>query len=267
MKKKSEVPIGFDKYDYYFRSVQNPEGDVDFFIQAYKDLKKRKPNSLREDFCGTFAISCEWVSRDKNHTAIGIDLSQEPLDYGLKNYFSKLQPEEQKRLQILNKNVLAKGLPTADIIVALNFSYYLFKKREVLKEYFQNCYKTLKSDGVLIVDCFGGGQCQSAIEEETEHKDFSYFWDQINFNPITNGAKFYIHFKPKGKSKIEKVFSYDWRMWTIPEIREVMTEVGFKKTVVYWEGTDTRGGGDGKFSQTEKGDECDAWIAYIVAEK
>ena len=54
--------------------------------------------------------------------------------------------------------------------------------------------------------------CVTVFEED----DFSYFWDQDTYDPINNFAMFYIHFKRKGEKKIEKAFTYDWRMWTIP---------------------------------------------------
>jgi SAM-dependent methyltransferase len=267
MSKTKPAPKGFDKYHYYLESVQNPKGDAEFFLKTYKDIKKKTPTILREDFCGTFSICCEWVKLDKNFSAIGVDLDKEPIQYGKDNYLTKLTDDQQSRIKVLNKNVLDKSLPPSDIIAALNFSYYLFKKREVLKKYFENCLKTLKKDGVFIIDCFGGGQCQAAIEEETEYKTFSYFWDQTNFNPITHEAEFYIHYKLKGKPKIEKLFYYDWRMWTLAELVDLLNEVGFKKTEVYWEGNDAKGGGNGIFTPSKKGEECDSWIAYIVSEK
>ncbi|MEZ0392177.1 MAG: class I SAM-dependent methyltransferase, partial [Pseudobdellovibrionaceae bacterium] len=116
-------------------------------------------------------------------------------------------------------------------------------------------------------DCFGGSQCYDAIEEPTKHRGFTYYWDQTGFDPVSNRALFYIHFKPKGGKKVEKVFTYDWRMWSIPELREILEEVGFKKTHVYWEGTTKAGEGDGIFTRTEKGESCLSWIAYIAAEK
>ncbi|MEK7357358.1 MAG: class I SAM-dependent methyltransferase, partial [Bdellovibrionota bacterium] len=142
-----------------------------------------------------------------------------------------------------------------------------FKERSMMKSYFHNCSSTLNPGGLLIVDVFGGSQCQEANEEVTKQKDFTYYWEQENFDPITNEALFHIHFKPKGHRKIEKAFTYDWRMWTIPELREMMRETGFKRTHVYWEGTTRSGTGDGKFKRAEKGEECQAWIAYVVGEK
>ena len=39
-------------------------------------------------------------------------------------------------------------------------------------------------------------------------------------------------------------------MWSLPEIREILKEVGFKESHVYWEGTDEDGEGDGVFTRT-----------------
>jgi hypothetical protein len=257
----------FDKYAYYRRAVQAPDSDVVFLRDTYKELRKKDPQVLREDFCGTFSICCEWVKLNRNHQAVGIDLDPEPIQYGYENYLPKLQPTQQARVKILRENVLSPGLPRADIISAMNFSYYIFKERGLMKSYFENCFSALKKDGLLLVDCFGGSRCQIANEEITDRKDFNYYWDQVNFDPITNHATFHIHFKPKGGRKIEKVFTYDWRMWTIPELREMMHEVGFRKTHVYWEGTARDGSGNGVFTRTEVGEECEGWIAYVVGEK
>ena len=52
---------GADKFDLYQKSVQHPDHEVEFFEQAYREAFDRKPWSLREDFCGTFAVCCQWV--------------------------------------------------------------------------------------------------------------------------------------------------------------------------------------------------------------
>ena len=78
---------------------------------------------------------------------------------------------------------------------------------------------------------------------------------------------FYIHFQRTGEEKREKVFSYDWRIWSLAELKDILSEVGFSSSQVYWEGTDEDGDGDGLFTPTEKGEECESWIAYMVAKK
>ena len=261
------IPKDFDKYKYYKAAVQSPDTDVEFIRGVFREARKRDPVSLREDFCGTFAISCEWAKLNSKFIAYGVDLDPEPIEYGKANYLPQLSASQQERVNIKLGNVLDSGLAKADIVAAFNFSHYIFKTREGMKAYFQNCYSTLNKDGVLIVDSFGGSRCQEENEEVTNRGKFKYFWHQESFDPITHEAMFRIHFKPKDGKKIKNVFTYDWRMWGILELRELMHEVGFTKTHVYWEGTTKAGNGDGKFKRAEKGEECEAWIAYVVGEK
>ncbi|WP_413288624.1 class I SAM-dependent methyltransferase [Bdellovibrio sp. HCB337] len=263
---KKRARIVVDKYDLYRRAVQSAENDVEFIRDTYKELKKKSARTFREDFCGTFALSTEWIKLDPKHNSIGVDLDPEPMAYGKANYLSKIRPEQQKRMQLIEGNVLHSNLPKADVVAAMNFSYFCFKSREVMKLYFTNVYKSLAKDGVFLVDVFGGSQCQGPIEDTIKMDGFTYYWDQANFDPVSNEALFYIHFRVGGR-KIEKVFTYDWRLWSIPELREIMMEAGFKKTHIYWEGTARDGSGNGVFTRTEKGESCDSWIAYVVAEK
>lgn len=264
--KKNEHQV-FDKYTLYRKAVQSAESDVVFLKETYLELRGHQPQIFREDFCGTFALSCEWVKLNSKFESIGVDLDPEPIEYGKSHYLTKLNESQQKRVQLVEGNVLTSKLPAADIVAAMNFSYFIFKQRETLKQYFSNVFQSLKKDGIFIIDLFGGSLCHDENEEKTIHKGFTYYWHQTGFDPVTNHALFHIHFRVKGKKRIERVFTYDWRMWTIPELREILQEAGFKKTHVYWEGTTKDGRGDGNFSRTEKGEACQSWIAYIASEK
>jgi ubiquinone/menaquinone biosynthesis C-methylase UbiE len=259
----------FDKYDYYCRSVQSPDTDAALFKTIYKDLTGKKLTTLGEDFCGTFAISCEWVRLNPKHKSIAVDLSDEPINYGKKHYLAKLSPDEQSRIQVMNSNVLNPKLPKADCIAAMNFSFFIFKTRAELKKYFENVYRRLNRGGVFICDCFGGPESFQSVEEKTKiGKEFSVFWQQEWFDPINNLSKFYLHFQPKGRKKYKRIFTYDWRMWSLPEIREIMLEAGFKKTQTYWEGTDRGGRGNGRFKPAQRTtEECQSWVAMISAQK
>lgn len=264
-KAKNEVFV-FDKYELYRKAVQSAENDVEFIRDTFRKLKGRDPFVFREDFCGTFALSTEWVKLNEEHESIGVDLDPEPMEYGKLHYLTTLNASQQDRMTLINGNVLDPKLPKADIVCAMNFSYFCFKTREMMKQYFANVYRTLEKDGMFMVDLFGGSQCYDAIEDEIVHDGFTYYWDQTGFDPISNEAVFHIHFKIKGK-KVENVFTYDWRMWSIPEIRDIMNEVGFKKTHVYWEGTAPDGSGNGEFTPAKVGEACQSWIAYVIAEK
>ena len=110
-----------------------------------------------------------------------------------------------------------------------------------------------------------------ANEEVSEHGDppyvFDYFWDQDSYDPLTNEAQFYIHFQRKGEKKRQKVFSYDWRLWQPQEVKDLLLEVGFSRVDFYWEGSTKDGYGDGNFQVVEQGEECEAYVAYLVALK
>ncbi len=257
----------FDKYKLYQLAVQSPDSDVEFLFDTYKKLRRKRPFILREDFCGTFAISCAWVELDKENVAYGVDLDLEPIKYGREHFFENLNVDEQNRLFILQQNVLVSTVPPVDVIAAMNFSYYLFKTRESLRIYFKKCLEGLKPGGILVVDSFGGPLCQEANEEKRRVGDFVYYWNQESFDPLTNEAIFHIHFKRRGERKRKNLFNYDWRLWTLPEIRETMREAGFQRTHIYWEGTTRKGEGNGIFKPVEKGEECEAWVAYVVGEK
>ena len=257
------------KYSLYLKAVQSPDVDVKFFRKVYLQLnKKKEPITLREDFCGSFALSCEWVKLRKQFKAIAIDLDKEPLDWGYKHHLQVMSPERQKRLQVIQGDVSTfRRREKADIIVAPNFSSSFFLQRSIMKTYLKNVYRGLNKKGVFLIDTFGGSECMLPNEEETKYKDFSYFWDQETFDPITNIGKFHIHFRLKNGRLFRKAFSYSFRLWSLPELRELMMEVGFKETYVYWEGTNSKGEGDGVFVRKEKGEACETWIAYVVGRK
>lgn len=257
----------FNKYYYYEKSVQNPSGEVEFLAEKFQDLRGFKAKTLREDFCGTAAISCEWTKQGKEFKAYGIDLDPEPIQYGLENHYAKLSDDEKKRMHYVQGNVLNSKTPKVDICFAFNFSYFIFKKRSELLKYFKAVRKSLDDKGVFFLDLFGGPDSQTVMTDVVEHDDFDYFWDCQKFNPINNHCRFAIHFKRHGEKKRENVFIYEWRMWGMQELRDLLEEAGFSKTYGYWEGEDGEGSGDGIFTRTEEAENCDAWVTYIAAVK
>ena len=267
-KTKRQRKLPFDKYDLYLNAVQSPEGDVQFYRNRYKEFfgAPKKGMTLREDFCAGGAISCEWVKLHKDNTSCGLDLDDEPMNYGRNNYIAKLSKDQQSRITLIKKNVLEEGLPKAHIAVATNFSYYIFKERQVLVDYFKNVYNSVHKKGLFIVDMFGGTACTDHSMDRNPCDGFTYYWEQKDFDPVSNFANFGIHFRYKGKM-YKDVFTYDWRMWTIPEIREIMLEAGFDAAVVYWEGSKRDGTGNGIFTRVEEGESCLSWIAYVVGVK
>jgi len=258
-----------NKYELYERSVQTPEVHVEWYSNMYQDAYGKPAKDLREDFCGTFQMSCEWVKRHPENTALGIDLDTEPLSYGKKTHLSKLTPSQKKRVMLLPANVLVPTSPKRDLIIVGNFSFFIFKERSTLLEYFRSCLKSLRPKGAIILEMAGGpGMIATGKEQKTlkigRKKKFTYIWEQKSFDPVHHDAEYAIHFKfPDGKKMLD-AFTYDWRLWTIPEVRDLFIEAGFSKTRIYWE-TEHRGRGTGEYVPMEKGDNAFAWIAYVVA--
>ena len=274
MSKNSEHPTQptiastADRHKYYEKAVQCVEPEIDFVEKNFIRVRAKKAITLREDFCGTAKTCCEWIKRgDKKH-AFGLDLSQEVLDWGMKNNISKLTTEQQTRIEIINADVLEYGEQSADIILAMNFSYQIFKTRDALRSYFENAYRGLSDDGILFIDSFGGHESWREVKEKTKFKKFTYFWHQKKFDPITHDILCHIHFKFKDGSTMKKAFTYDWRMWTLPELQELMHEAGFSNVTVYWEETDPKTGeGNGEYNPAKHGEDDPSWIVYLSAEK
>ena len=261
-----------DRHLLYQQSVQDVESEIDFVEQTWSELRSRPAGVLREDFCGTANTACEWVQRDPGHYAIGVDMDEEVLEWGRQYKLSELDDEQAHRVELLNEDVLQTRPGLADIILAMNFSYYLFLERDQLREYFASALDGLVSDGILFLDAYGGYEAPMVLTEPRDCKDvdgndFTYIWDQAEFNPINSCMTCHIHFEFPDKSRMEKAFSYHWRLWTLPEIREVLYEAGFSKVDIYWEGTDKdKNEGNGIYTPSETGDADPGWVCYIVAQ-
>lgn len=258
-----------DKHELYQEAVQCPEAELDFVERVFTRLRGRKPVALREDFCGTAFTSCEWVKRRAGNTAVGVDLHKPTLAWGLAHNAKSFTPEQRRRLTLLNRNVLTPG-PKArgvDAVLAMNFSYWIFKQRDQLLAYFKGVRESLKADGLFFLDSFGGYETFQVITEKRRCKGFKYVWEQASFNPIDNSAMCKIHFEFKRGPRMEEAFTYSWRVWTTPEICDVLRDAGFRNPTVYWEGDDGKGGGNGVFRAQKVGEDCASFVAYIVAEK
>ena len=265
--KKKTIASRADRHRLYQAAVQSPEADVEFFSKVFKDLRGRTAKSMREDFCGTAYLSCTWADSKKSRSAVGIDLDQPTLDWGRAHNLSALSEAAQRRVQLVQGNVLdGLGEPT-DITCALNFSYGVFKTREQLKRYFEVARERLVDDGVFITELYGGFDAIIESEEERELDGFTYVWQQAEYNPINHHTLCHIHFRFPDGSKIRKAFTYDWRLWTVPELRELLIEAGFSNTKVFWERTDEDGDGTGEYVATEEEENQDSWLVYVVGVK
>lgn len=252
-------------FDYYEQSVQDPEGEIPILFDICRAMNRSRPTILREDFCGSGWLSAEWVKLKKNHTAIGVDLCADTIQAAYERHWLPMPEKDRARLQFHIHDVLHAEKLHANLVVALNFSYWFFHDRATLLQYFRSVKKSLKPGGVFVLDVLGGAHTFELGIDSRRIGTLTYEWECQEYDPITHRCRFAIHFKDRGQKKIDNAFVYDWRQWTIPELRDILHEAGFGKTLAFWEGDDGKGGGNGEFKPAKNGENDAVWIAYIGA--
>ncbi|OUR99611.1 hypothetical protein A9Q84_00905 [Halobacteriovorax marinus] len=268
MKKTQPVDI----HALYLASVQDPMSDIERISNIYSEIFQKQAKSFREDFSGTFALSCCWVQSDIERSAIAIDIDHETVEYGKKNYLANMNESEQGRLQAIEGNCIVET-EAVDVIATFNFSYCLLHKRSELLDYFKKCHTSLNDNGMMIMDNFGGSDSEipEVQERDIEHADhlgpFIFEFERKSFNPIDRLAHYGIHFKFPDGREVMNAYTYHFRMWSLTELKDLLEEAGFSKSHVYWEKCDKDGFGNGEFYQTLEEENSVNWNAYIVGVK
>jgi SAM-dependent methyltransferase len=258
-----------DRHALYQIAVQAPEKDARFYGRYFEKVTGAPLRVFREDFCGTAALSCWFVKLHRQNHAIGVDLHGPTLAWGRRyNVRHLLDADQQRRLRLIQDDVRAVRRPRAQAIVAVNFSYSVFQTRAELAGYVRGCFAALEPGGLLFLDGWGGGLVQRACTDRRREHGFDYLWEQRSFDPISHHIDCRIHFLFRDGSRLRDAFVYDWRLWTMPELRELFTDAGFADVHVLWECTDVRRGtGNGVFRRKEVGDDDPAWISYVVGRR
>ncbi|MCH8914034.1 MAG: hypothetical protein IIA33_10765, partial [Planctomycetes bacterium] len=158
----------------------------------------------------------------RTNEAYGVERHQPTLDWGRKHNVNRLSAHAARRVQLINGNVIRVARRKVHVVGALNFSYFTFKERNELVTYFRNVRTSLRTDGMFVLDAYGGFEAQQVMEEKTKHKGFTYVWDQAEYNPINDHTRCHIHFKFPDGTELKRAFTYDWRLWTLGAIRDAL---------------------------------------------
>ncbi|MCC5829568.1 MAG: class I SAM-dependent methyltransferase [Phycisphaeraceae bacterium] len=258
----------------YLASVQEPSFETAFFLKAYRRALGRElvPTVLREDFCGTAAVCYQWSAEKKDRLAIGVDLDPKPIEWGVRNLAVKHDESVRERVILVEGDARDPHPKKADILAAQNFSFWTFKTRPELLAYLKAAHRNIRKQGIMILDMMGGPE--SMTENHEDHRwmkgpdgRFCYIWEQERINPVDHTCRYHISFKFKDGSQIRRAFTYEWRFWTMPEVRELALEAGFDEVLVFWEDTGKDGDGTGTYRVRENVPNDPSWVAYIVAVK
>jgi len=266
MAKKSLTAASADRHDLYQRSVQNAEFEVELLSRIYKQHTGRVPTLLREDFCGTGLLCAEWVRSKKDRTAFGLDIDREVLAWGQAHNVDPLG-ERASKVSLRDQDVLVPTRDPVEIIVGFNYSYQCFHDRPMLLRYFRAAFQSLPKDGIFMLDMIGGWESQQKVVEPRKLSGFTYVWEQADYDPVSAHFLCHIHFEFPDKTKLKKAFTYDWRLWQMVEVRELLADAGFAEVDVLWEGDGEDGTGDGVFRKVKRARNDPGWNAYLVAKR
>ncbi|KAM1255700.1 hypothetical protein ACFX1Q_029946 [Malus domestica] len=167
-------------------------------------------------------------------------------------------------------------LPARDIVCAFNYSCCCLHQRAELVLYLKHALAVLsKKGGIFVMDLYGGTSSECKLRLQRRFVNFTYVWEQAEFDIIERKTRISLHFHlKKQQKKIRHAFSYSWRLWSLPEIKDCMEEAGFK-SVHFWlrkmqdsgEIRRTEGFGVGrdiKYEEVKHFQQHDSWNAYIV---
>lgn len=216
----------FDKHDLYETCVQSPK----HLAPLLRAVHGKDPAVLGEDFAGTAALSYEWIKRD-GARSVAVDMDADAL---------AKHPDHPRVSKVLSD---VRTVPDAcDVLFVGNFSIGYLHTRKDLVAYLRHAHGRLNPGGVFVCDTYGG---ESAFLTGEVHRPHPmpdgwlcrYTWEQRHADPLTGMVTDVIHFRLEKAGVIEQemfdAFVYEWRLWSVPELRDAMDEAGFAKTQVY----------------------------------
>lgn len=266
-----------DRHALYEVAVQGVDWDLDFLERVWRYRHPgEEPRLFREDFCSTAALATAWVLRGRERRAWAVDLDPEPLGWARRHRLPWTR-QSGRRVTLVRGDVRRSRHPAVDVACALNFSWWVFHERADLVRYLRAARAGLRPGGVLALNLFGGRGAERELIERTRKRaengpdgvmlpPFTYVWEHASFNPVDRRLLAYIHFELRDGRKLSRAFTYDWRMYTVPELRDAVAEAGFSDFEVWSEGWDKRETrSNGTLYKRTKLDNEDTWIAYAVA--
>lgn len=213
------------RYDLYRWCVQDAPAMCRFLTAAHG----RKPLMLREDFAGPAGLAAAWADQSPLHNALAIDIDPEPLSHA--------PPAARLKKKVADAT---RARDKADIIALFNFAACEIHDRPTLVAYFKRLRASLNPRGITALDVYGGANAflpgslstHARVPGGGTQQKIGYTWQQVHADPDSGMVENHLHFT-LGKKKWPSAFVYNWRLWSIPELRDALTEAGFAKVETY----------------------------------
>jgi hypothetical protein len=277
VKAEAEAARMLDRHTCYELCVQSPR----FVTQFLRAVHGGDPRVLREDFCGTAAISRRWLSEATRAgvqaRAVAVDVDPEALAFAR----ASAEPGMHGLAFVgadcvqIGVNAGAGSLDPCDVVFVGNFSIGYIHERSRLLEYLRRSRERLTlgsagwGGGVFVCDMYDNGAKFSLGSIRRTHPSrgrelIHYTWEHRSADVLTGIVTNAIHFRVELDGEIVQehtdAFVYVWRLWSFAELRDAMVEAGFADVRVYAEV------GDVKPEPISTGDELPAsGIGLLVA--
>lgn len=187
----------------------------------------RRPRSLREDFAGPAGLAAEWAGQSPAHTSLAVDIDPEPLAH------APAAPRLKKKV-----TSALRCRQRADVIALFNFAAGEIHDRRKLVAYFKVLRASLNKGGIAALDIYGGanaftpGSLKTFARIPGSKQRVRYTWQQVAADPDSGMVENHLHFSI-GRKTWASAFIYNWRLWTVPELRDALRDAGFAKVETY----------------------------------
>lgn len=234
-----------NRFDLYELCVQSPAMQARFLRALTRGLQTAPADDprhdlvLAEDFAGSASIARAWAALGPGHRAIIIDRDAEPLEHARARACEHLGTAFDQ-LEFRCRDVLHAAPhngPEADVLAAFNFAVCELHERADLLLYLRHARRRLRPGGIAAFDLYLGASAFIPGEAEQvipgPDGPVRYTWEQRAADPLTGRVLNAIHFDLPNGRRLRDVFVYDWRLWSVPELRDAMAEAGFTSTEVH----------------------------------
>lgn len=262
-----------DIHDLYELCVQSPE----HLAPMLRAIHGGEPRVLGEDFSGTAALCRAWAEAS-GARAIAVDQDSAVLARAAHERVTTVAADVRDAPRL-------RGLK-ADVVFAGNFSIGYLHTREELLAYLRLARERTADRGVFVCDTYGGTSAFTPGIVERAHpvpaalhpelplgSRVLYAWEQREADPLTARVIDVLHFRlespgPDGPEIVQEwpdAFVYDWRLWSVPELREAILEAGFARTAVYGTMPDAVDGDGAAYVEPMSGDDVGESFIVLVA--
>ena len=213
----------------YELTVQAPRVSAELL----RDVHGASPRVLGEDFAGSGALSRAWVELVPDGRAFAVDRDA-------RNLARAVHPRvEAHVLDVRSPEV--RRLGPCDVVHAGNFSLGELHERAELVGWARASHSRLARGGIVAADTYGGESAWRVGSLERRRvledgREIRWVWDQRSADPrtaeVVNALSFRVLRAGVVVSEMPDAFVYRWRLWSVPELVDVLCEVGFVDVTV-----------------------------------